>query len=193
MSQIRIFESGECSVTFTSANSILPFAKEETLIEFENRMARKISRAAACSGFILILNPNSSLIKRTVLLYSGLRIRAIVCLAPNFFANKQQKAIQRFPGSVPCCNSAALSPVRAVISARTFSSTQTSMVSSSTGTPSRTRSAPYSMMESDAAAHIAHINARVDLAQPFGQIPAQFWRAVRHGENYDVSSPSSSK
>lgn len=44
-----------------------------------------------------------------------------------------------------------------------------------------------------AAAHIAHINARVDLAQPFGQIPAQFWRAVRHGENYDVSSPSSSK
>ena len=90
MSQIRIFESGEFSVIFTSASSILPFAKEETLIEFEKRIARKISRAAACSGLILILNPNSSLIKRTVLLYSGLRIRAIVCLAPNFFANKQQ-------------------------------------------------------------------------------------------------------
>ena len=90
ISTTRIFISGEFSVTLTSASSILPFAKDDTLMEFEKRIARKTSRAAACSGLILILNPNSSLIKRTVLLYSGLRIRAMVCLAPNFFANKQQ-------------------------------------------------------------------------------------------------------
>ena len=41
-------------------------------------------------------------------------------------------------------------------------------------------------------AHVAHIDAGVDLAQPLGQIPAQLRRAVRHRENYDVSSPSSS-
>ena len=43
----------------------------------------------------------------------------------------------------------------------------------------------------DAAAHIAHINAGVDLTQPLGQVAAQAGRAVGHGQNYDGSSPAS--
>ena len=42
-----------------------------------------------------------------------------------------------------------------------------------------------------AAAHVPHVDAGVDLTQPFGQISPQARRAAGHRQNYNGSSPSS--
>ena len=55
------------------------------------RSTRAISRAVAFSGLTTIDRPSSSRMKWSCFSYSGLRIRAIVCGVPSFFATKQAR------------------------------------------------------------------------------------------------------
>ncbi len=81
---------GHCSPMRYSINSTLLFAKKSTFIAEGKRRIRAISWAAASSGLIDMLRPNSSRMKFKSRTYSGSRTRAMVCLAPNFLAIKQQ-------------------------------------------------------------------------------------------------------
>lgn len=95
-----------------STISARPFAKESRLRKVGNCSRRKISFAEARSGLIIMLSPSSSRRKKSCSTYSGLRIRAIVCLQPSLRAMMQQSRFSSSPDAAAIsrslfCTSAA--------------------------------------------------------------------------------------
>ena len=74
-----------------STSSSRPLEKDSSFMAAGNRSTRAISRAAAFSGLMAMERPSSSRMKRSCVSYSGLRIRAMVCRTPSFFATRHAK------------------------------------------------------------------------------------------------------
>ena len=77
------------SGTFSPTSSTRPLAKGSICNADGKRSRREISWAAADSGVTAILSPSSSFKRLICAKYSGLRTRAMVCLAPSFFPMRQ--------------------------------------------------------------------------------------------------------
>ena len=80
------------------ASSILPRAKSSTREADGKRRMRAISSAAAFSGLMNMERPRSFFNSKRWSAYSGLRMRAMVCLAPSLYAERQAR---RFSSSEP--------------------------------------------------------------------------------------------
>ena len=74
------------------------------------RRIREISAAAAISGFTDRESPSSSRMSKVVFMYSGPRTRAMVCLAPSFFASRQQMMFTSSREVTAIIRSAAATP-----------------------------------------------------------------------------------
>ena len=57
------------------------------------RSTRAISRAVAASGLMAMDSPSSLRMNRSCRLYSGFRIRAMVCCTPSFLATRQVRML----------------------------------------------------------------------------------------------------
>ena len=81
------------SATRYSTSSSRPLEKDSSFMAVGNRSTRAISRAVAASGLMAMDSPSSLRINRSWRPYSGLRIRAMVCCTPIFFATRHVRIL----------------------------------------------------------------------------------------------------
>ena len=92
-SESRVPSRAVCSATRYSTSSSRPLEKDSSFMAVGNRSTRAISRAVAASGLMAMDSPSSLRINRSWRPYSGLRIRAMVCCTPIFFATRHVRIL----------------------------------------------------------------------------------------------------